>query len=175
MDSCKWLYLKSTQLGIKTTERQHTFHIGIASGSTRYCWKWRLVKFISCPKTMIELYQIYFSIATLGPAKTSYARPHAQKKKKINLCHLYHNLYCRFFNNGSFQITQSDRIQVNLNKTDALFHQICQNMMADCLSDFPSFYTNLHKLFCQFISWTICVNSDKYIDNFWTIICHFMA
>ena len=72
---------------IKKTERQHTFH-GIASWSTRYCWKWRLVKFISCPKTMIELYQIYFSIATLGPAKTSYARPHAKEKKKINLCHV---------------------------------------------------------------------------------------
>ena len=85
--SCKRLYLKSTGY-IKKTERQHTFHIGIASGSTRYCWKWRLVKFISCPKTMIELYQIYFSIATLGPAKTSYARPRSRKKKKINLCHV---------------------------------------------------------------------------------------
>ena len=89
---------------IKKTERQHTFHIGIASWSTRYCWKWRLVKFISCPKTMIELYQIYFSIATLGPAKTSYARPRSRKKENKSLpCSILYKL----FNNGSFQITQS--------------------------------------------------------------------
>ena len=86
---------------IKKTERQHTFHIGIASWSTRYCWKWRLVKFISCPKTMIELYQIYFSIATLGPAKTSYARPRS-RKKEINLCHVVF-LY-KLFNNGSTEL-----------------------------------------------------------------------
>ena len=76
------------------------------------------------------------------------ATPALRKKKKINLCRVCR----RFFNNGGFQITQSDRIQVNLNEIDLLFPQISQNMMADCLSDFPSFYTNLHILFCQFIN-----------------------
>ena len=34
------------------------------------------------------------------------------------------------------------KVQVNLNEIDALFHQINQNMTADCLSDCPAFYTN---------------------------------
>ena len=33
--------------------------------------------------------------------------------------------------------------------------------------DCTIFYTNLHELFCQFISWTNMVNSDKFIDNWW--------
>ena len=35
-------------------------------------------------------------------------------------------------------------------------------------------YTNLHELFCQFISWTNWVNSRKFMDNCW-ISCQFMA
>ena len=66
-------------------------------------------------------------------------------------------------------------LQVHLNEIDALFYQISQNMTAKYLSDCPSFDTNLRKLFCQFISCTICVNSGKYMDNFWTITCHIMA
>ena len=30
------------------------------------------------------------------------------------------------------------------------------------------FYTHLHELFCQFISWTNWVNSSKFNDNCWT-------
>ena len=36
------------------------------------------------------------------------------------------------------------------------------------------FYTNLHELFCQFISWTNLVNSGKFMDNCW-ISCQVMA
>ena len=36
------------------------------------------------------------------------------------------------------------------------------------------FYTNLHELFCQFISWTNWVNSGKSMDNCW-ISCQVMA
>ena len=36
------------------------------------------------------------------------------------------------------------------------------------------FYTNLHELFCQFISWTNWVNSGKFMDNCW-ISCQAMA
>ena len=35
-------------------------------------------------------------------------------------------------------------------------------------------YTNLHELFCQFISWTNWVNSGKFMDNCW-ISCQVMA
>ena len=41
------------------------------------------------------------------------------------------------------------------------------------LIDCTIFYTNLHELFCQFISWTNLVNSGN-MDNCW-ISCHFMA
>ena len=36
------------------------------------------------------------------------------------------------------------------------------------------FYTNLHELFCQFISWTNWANSGKFIDNCW-IFCQVMV
>ena len=36
------------------------------------------------------------------------------------------------------------------------------------------FYTNLHELFCQFISWTNWVDSGKFMDNCW-ISCQVMA
>ena len=36
------------------------------------------------------------------------------------------------------------------------------------------FYTNLHELFCQFISWSNWVNSGKFMDNCW-ISCQVMA
>ena len=36
------------------------------------------------------------------------------------------------------------------------------------------FYTNLHELFCQFISSTNWVNSGKFMDNWW-ISCQVMA
>ena len=35
------------------------------------------------------------------------------------------------------------------------------------------FYTNLHELFCQFISWTNWVNPGKFMDNCW-ISCQVM-
>ena len=35
--------------------------------------------------------------------------------------------------------------------------------------DCAIFYTNLHELFCQFISWTNWVNSGKFIDNCWIL------
>ena len=40
--------------------------------------------------------------------------------------------------------------------------------------DFAIFYTNLHELFCQFISWTDWVNSGKSMDNCW-LSCQVMA
>ena len=40
--------------------------------------------------------------------------------------------------------------------------------------DCAIFYTNLHELFCQFISWTNWVNSGKFLDNCW-ISCQAMA
>ena len=40
--------------------------------------------------------------------------------------------------------------------------------------DCAIFYTNLHGLFCKFISWTNWVNSGKFMDNCW-ISCQFMA
>ena len=40
--------------------------------------------------------------------------------------------------------------------------------------DCAIFYTNLHDLFCQFISWTKWVNSGKFMDNSW-ISCQVMA
>ena len=36
------------------------------------------------------------------------------------------------------------------------------------------FYTNLHELFCQFISWTNWENSGKFMDDCW-ISCQVMA
>ena len=36
------------------------------------------------------------------------------------------------------------------------------------------FCTNLHELFCQFISWTYWVNSGKFMDNCW-ILCQVKA
>ena len=44
-----------------------------------------------------------------------------------------------------------------------------------CSPDCAIFYTNLHELFCQFISWTNWVNSGKFMDNCWTISCQVMA
>ena len=40
--------------------------------------------------------------------------------------------------------------------------------------DCAIFYTNLHELFCQFISWTNWVNSGNFMDNCW-ISCQVMA
>ena len=40
--------------------------------------------------------------------------------------------------------------------------------------DCAIFYTKLHELFCQFISWTNWVNSGKFMDNCW-ISCQVMA
>ena len=40
--------------------------------------------------------------------------------------------------------------------------------------DCAIFYTNLHEVFCQFISWTNWVNSSKFMDNCW-ISCQVMA
>ena len=40
--------------------------------------------------------------------------------------------------------------------------------------DCAIFYTNLHKLFCQLISWTNWVNFGKFMDNCW-ISCKVMA
>ena len=40
--------------------------------------------------------------------------------------------------------------------------------------DYAIFYTNLHELFCQFISWTNWVNSGKFMDNCW-ILCEVTA
>ena len=40
--------------------------------------------------------------------------------------------------------------------------------------DCTIFYTNLHELFCHFISWTNWVNSGKFMDNCW-ISCQVMA
>ena len=40
--------------------------------------------------------------------------------------------------------------------------------------DCAIFYTNLHKWFCQFISWTNWVNFGKFMDNCW-ISCQVMA
>ena len=40
--------------------------------------------------------------------------------------------------------------------------------------DCTTFFTNLHELFCQFISWTNWVNSGKFMDNCW-ISCQVMA
>ena len=40
--------------------------------------------------------------------------------------------------------------------------------------DCAIFYTNLHELFCQFISWTNWVNSGKFMDKCW-ISCQVMA
>ena len=40
--------------------------------------------------------------------------------------------------------------------------------------DCAIFYTNLHELFCHFISWTNWVNSGKFMDNCW-ISCQVMA
>ena len=39
--------------------------------------------------------------------------------------------------------------------------------------DCANFYTNFHKLFCQFISWTNWVNSGKSMNNCW-ISCQVM-
>ena len=40
--------------------------------------------------------------------------------------------------------------------------------------DCAIFYTNLHDLFCQFISWANWVNSAKFMDNCW-ISCQVVA
>ena len=40
--------------------------------------------------------------------------------------------------------------------------------------DCAIFYTNLHELLCQFLSWTNWVNSGKFMDNYW-ISCQVMA
>ena len=40
--------------------------------------------------------------------------------------------------------------------------------------DWAIFYTNLHELFCKFISWTNWGNFDKFMDNWW-ISCQVMA
>ena len=40
--------------------------------------------------------------------------------------------------------------------------------------DCAIFYSNLHELFCQFITWTNWVNSGIFIDNCW-ISCQVMA
>ena len=40
--------------------------------------------------------------------------------------------------------------------------------------DFAIFYTNLHELFRQFISWTNWVNTGKFMNNCW-ISCQVMA
>ena len=40
--------------------------------------------------------------------------------------------------------------------------------------DCAIFYTDLHELFCQFISWTKLANSGKFRDNCW-ISCQVMA
>ena len=40
--------------------------------------------------------------------------------------------------------------------------------------DCAIFKTNLHELFCQFISWTNWVNSGKFMDNCW-MSCQVMA
>ena len=47
-----------------------------------------------------------------------------------------------------------------VNEIYALIYQISQSMITDC-----SFVLFVHRLFCQFISWKNCVNSDKFMDN----------
>ena len=40
--------------------------------------------------------------------------------------------------------------------------------------DCAIFYTNLHELFCQYISWTNWVNSGKFMDYCW-VSCQVIA
>ena len=49
------------------------------------------------------------------------------------------------------------------------FHSLTQVILFEI--DCAFFYTNLHKLSCQFISWTNWVNSGKFMDNCW-ISCY---
>ena len=55
--------------------------------------------------------------------------------------------------------------------------EICNSWMIQFILfeiDCTIFYTNLHELFFQFISWTNWVNSGKFMDNWW-ISCQVMA
>ena len=50
---------------------------------------------------------------------------------------------------------------------------ISQSMTTDFLSDCPSFFATIHKLYI--LNWTRWVNEGKLTDNYWTILCLFMA
>ena len=65
---------------------------------------------------------------------------------------------------------------LQMRTVDGLVLMTLQNLIQVILFeiDCAIFYTNLHELFCQFISWTNWVNYGKFMDNCW-ISCLVMA
>ena len=98
----------------------------------------------------IEL--IFFLLACLGCMKSLiYARHNGFKNQFWNRILIFIPFVTRYF--FSFTII----VQVILFEIDCAI-----------------FYTNLHELFCPFISWTNWINSGKFMDNWW-ISCQVMA
>ena len=57
---------------------------------------------------------------------------------------------------------------------DQIFKKVVFVQVITLEIDCAIFYTNLHELFCHFISWTNWVNSGKFMENCW-ISCQVMA
>ena len=55
-------------------------------------------------------------------------------------------------NKSSVFFSSNHYIQVILIEIDALFPQLSQSMTTDCSLDCATFYSNLYKLLCKFIS-----------------------
>ena len=75
-----------------------------------------------------------------------------------------HDLYCKQMEH---EISVANR-----QKTPRLWYLAVQVILFEI--DCAIFYTHLHELFCQFISWTNWVNSGKLMGNCW-ISCQVMA
>ena len=89
-------------------------------------------------------------------------------------CHHWGTFMVQFFTSfsnslGQIIVCQSDSILL-INQKIALY----EYRLFFLRSIVQFFYTNLHELFCQFISWTNWVNSGKFLDNSW-ISCQVMA
>ena len=90
--------------------------------------------------------------------------------KKLTLVMMITTYFSSFFYHDS---SNENRYRLFLLRSTHCFASLLKQMYDYC-SDYAIFSKNVHKLFCQLISWTNWVNSGKFMDNCW-ISCQVMA
>ena len=92
-----------------------------------------------------------------------------RSEKQLHFFHSSHQNYQLSWPKfGTFVETKVGNWKINLMKKMSIVQVILFEVTC------AIFYTNLHELFCQFISWSNLVNSGKFMDNGW-ISCQVLA